>query len=49
MADNRLQLSGTSAGDVVGFTLDFPVAGSYRVIITDVSGAALATGVVAAQ
>ena len=49
MADNALQLSGTAAGDVVGFTLAFPIAGSYRVTVTDVGGAALATGVVIAQ
>jgi hypothetical protein len=49
MADNTLQLSGTSAGDVVGFTLAFPIAGTYRVTVTDVGGAALATGVVVAQ
>jgi hypothetical protein len=49
MADNALQLSGTPAGDVVGFTLAFPIAGSYRVTVTDAGGAALATGVVIAQ
>ena len=33
----------------VGFTLAFPIAGSYRVTVTDAGSAALATGVVTAQ